>query len=100
MFVNKFSASLLSFSLMDSSTDQLAEYKEKLSKEAENLLTNIIPGRVKELEALLESPELSVANPERVVDDLKGSKVFVLPGGIVKTNPTITELLRVVKPHL
>ena len=33
-------------------------------------------------------------------DDLEGSKVYVLPGGIVKTNPTITELLRVVKPHL
>ena len=35
---------------MDGSTDQLAEYKEKLCKEAENLLTNILPGRVRELE--------------------------------------------------
>jgi proteasome activator subunit 3 (PA28 gamma) len=33
-------------------------------------------------------------------DDLEGSKVYVLPGGVVKTNPNITELLRVVKPHL
>ena len=35
---------------MDGSTDQLAEYKEKLCREAENLLSNILPGRVGELE--------------------------------------------------
>jgi len=115
---------------MDGSTDQLAEYKEKLSREAENLLTNIIPGKVRELEALLASSDLSAANPERVVEDLnipvpaaeefkngekdskkrkleddcesdlEGSKVYVLPNGVVKTNPTITKLLKVVKPHL
>ena len=32
--------------------------------------------------------------------DMEGSKVFVLPNGIVKTNPTITRLLKLVKPHL
>jgi len=115
---------------MDASSDQLAEYKEKLSSEAENLLTSIIPGRVRELEALLLSPDLSAVNPERVVEDLnipvpvpaaeevqngepeskkrkmeeeselEGCKVYVLPGGVVKTNHTITKLLKIVKPHL
>ena len=32
--------------------------------------------------------------------DLEGSKVFVLPNGVVKTNQTISKLLKVVKPHL
>jgi len=110
---------------MDSSTDQLSEYKEKLSKEAETLLMNM-PALVKELEDILAGSDLSVANPSRVVVsldipvpaaedqqngetkkrklneeiDMEGSKVFVLPNGVVKTNPTITRLLKVVKPHL
>jgi len=113
---------------MDSSTDQLGEYKAKLSKEAETLLLNM-PARVKELEDLLAGSDLSLVNPSRVVVDLdipvpasedkkngdlgetkkrklddevdmEGSKVFVLPNGIVKTNPTITRLLKLVKPHL
>jgi len=111
---------------MDCNTDQLAEYKEKLCREAENLLTNILPGRVREIEDLLDSPDLSVVNPERVIEelnipvpaaetlinggeakkrkleetDLEGSKVFVLPTGVVHTNTKITKLLKVVKPHL
>ena len=32
------------------SNDQLAEYKEKLCAEAENLLANIIPDKVKEIQ--------------------------------------------------
>ena len=77
----------------------------------------------------MASPDLSVVNPGRVVEDLnipvpvpgdqlngsesdskkrkleeetdlEGSKVFVLPNGVVKTNQTISKLLKVVKPHL
>jgi len=117
---------------MEGAVDELADYKQKLCEDAENLLTKCLPGRVKELETLLGSPEFSSTNPERVIqdlnipipppeseangdseesaskkrkleevsEDLEGSKVFVLPNGIVKKNAYITKLLQVVKPHL
>ena len=134
---------------MEGAVDELADYKQKLCEDAENLLTKCLPGRVKELEVfntnfyhfmtdqatlqtLLGSPEFSSTNPERVIqdlnipipppesetngdseesaskkrkleevsEDLEGSKVFVLPNGIVKKNAYITKLLQVVKPHL
>ena len=37
------------------SNDQLAEYKEKLCAEAENLLANIIPDKVKEIQVWKDS---------------------------------------------
>ncbi|XP_072387462.1 proteasome activator complex subunit 3 isoform X1 [Diabrotica undecimpunctata] len=118
------------FSCKDSSLILVQEYKEEVKKQAESLVLKGFPETIVKLNTILETSrfknrsfndvhqDLNIPIPDPIILNSHsdqpvakkakldpslnqdGTKVMILPTGVVSTNKNIVELIEQVKPHI
>uniref|UniRef100_A0A3B4CXM4 Proteasome activator complex subunit 3 n=1 Tax=Pygocentrus nattereri TaxID=42514 RepID=A0A3B4CXM4_PYGNA len=96
-------------------------FRERITGEAEDLVANFFPKKLLELDQFLKDPlinirelkeihsEINLAVPDPILltdihDGLEGvvggTKVYVMPGGMMKSNGKLVDLIERVKPEI
>uniref|UniRef100_A0A8C7FES5 Proteasome activator complex subunit 3 n=1 Tax=Oncorhynchus kisutch TaxID=8019 RepID=A0A8C7FES5_ONCKI len=109
---------------------QVDAFRERITGEAEELVASFFPNKLLELDHFLKDPglnicelkeihseiNLTVPDPiilsnlhdgleaqnakKRKMEDVAGTKVFVMPGGMMKSNAKLVDLIEKVKPEI
>ncbi|KAA8581282.1 hypothetical protein FQN60_002863 [Etheostoma spectabile] len=95
-------------------------FRERITSEAEDLVANFFPKKLLELDHFLKDPIINIADLKEIHSEINltqnakkrkledggdeamvtGTKVFVMPGGMMKSNGSLVDLIEKVKPEI
>ncbi|XP_045442193.1 proteasome activator complex subunit 3 isoform X5 [Pipistrellus kuhlii] len=74
-------------------------FRERITSEAEDLVANFFPKKLLELDSFLK-PTYKKRRLDECEEAFQGTKVFVMPNGMLKSNQQLVDIIEKVKPEI